>query len=114
MSRVLFSDTITLYQKNGDIYERVVINGVQWRQRIDRVSDSGKLSMTTSTSVTLPDGVSDEIKPGDVIVPGVGPEITDAYSIAALRADYGGYCTVQAVADNRNRPKLRHRRVTAV
>lgn len=114
MSRVLFNDTITLYRKNGDDYERIVIDGVQWRQRIDRVSDGGKISMATSTSITLPDGVNEEIKPGDVIVPGIAPAITDVYSIAALRADYGGYCTVQAVADNRNRPKLKHRRVTAV
>lgn len=114
MSRVLFSDTITLYRKSGDNYERVVLNGVQWRQKIERANDGGKLVLTTVTSVTLPDGVGGDIKPGDVIVPGIAPDLTDDYSIAALRAEHDGYCTVQAIADNRNRPQLKHRRVTAV
>lgn len=111
---VLFSDTVTLYRCNGDIFERVVMKGVQWRQKIERINDGGKLVISAETSVTIPGEIDTEVRPGDVLVLGVAPELTDEYTVASLRADHETYCTVQAVADNRNRPKLKHRRVRAV
>lgn len=111
---VLFSDTVTLYRRNGDIFERVVMNGVQWRQKIERINAGGKLAISAGTSVTIPGEIDAEVHPGDVMVLGIAPELTDEYTVASLRAEHETYCTVQSIADNRNRPKLKHRRVTAV
>ncbi len=111
---VLFGDVVTLYSRVGDAYARVVLNGVQWRQKIERVNEGGRLVPSTVVSVTIPDGIDAEVKPGDVMILGVGPELTDEYTVSALRAEYTTYSTVQSVADNRLRPRLKHRRVTGV
>lgn len=113
MTHPLFADTVTVYRKNGDQYTRHVLKGVQWRQKIERLNDNGKIAIATVTSVTIPDGVEMAVKPGDVLVLGVGPELTDEYTIARLRADNTTYCTVKAVADNTRRPRLKHWKVTA-
>lgn len=114
MTHPLFSDTVTAYQKNGEQYTRHVLKGVQWRQKTERLNDNGKLAIATVTSVTIPEGVKMAVKPGDVLVLGVGPEITDEYTIARLRAENTTYCTVKAIADNTLRPRLKHWKVTAV
>lgn len=110
----LFTDTVTLYRRNGEQYVRCVLRGVQWRQKVERANDDGKLSMVSVTSVTIPDGISEQIRPGDVLVLGVWPGIGEGYGIARLRAECETYCTVRTVTDNRLRPHLKHRRVTAV
>lgn len=110
----LFTDTATVYRKNGEQYTRHVLNGVQWRQKTERLNDNGKLALAQVTSVTFPEGVEMAVKPGDVLVLGVGPEITGEYTIARLKADHETYCTVKTVADNTPRPRLKHRKVTAV
>jgi hypothetical protein len=51
---------------------------------------------------------------GDVLVHGSGPQLTGAYTIADLRRESPSYCTVQAVADNTLRPRLKHWRIEAV
>ena len=114
MTHPLFADTVTVYSKNGDQYARHVLKGVQWRQKIERLNDNGKIAIATVTSVTIPEGVEMAVKPGDVLVLDVGPELTDEYTIARLRAEYESYCTVKAVADNTRRPRLKHWKVTAV
>lgn len=114
MTHPLFSDTVTAYRKNGEQYTRRVLNGVQWRQKIERLNDNGTLALATVASVTIPEGADMAVKPGDVLVLGVGPELTDEYTIARLRADNDTYCTVRAVADNTRRPRLKHWKVTAV
>ncbi|MBR6709093.1 MAG: hypothetical protein IKL84_05380 [Clostridia bacterium] len=114
MTHPLFADTVTVYSKNGDQYTRHVLKGVQWRQKIERLNDNGKIAIATVTSVTIPEGVGMATKPGNVLVLGVGPELTDEYTIARLRADNESYCTVKAVADNTRRPQLKHWKVKAV
>ena len=114
VSNSLFTDTITLYCKNGEQYERHVLTGVQWRQKIERLNDDGKLTLATVTSVTVPGEIAAPIKPGDVMVLGTGPKLAADYSIAKLKADFDTYCTVRAVADNTRRPQLKHRKVMAV
>ena len=124
MSNAHFGDNATLYRKarvNGaDIYARYELRGVQWRQKIVReASDGGRYSVRTITSMTIPaDTIGADMFPGpmqgDVLVHGSGPQITDAYTIADLRREHPSYCTVQAVADNTLRPRLKHWRIEAV
>lgn len=119
-----FGDNATLYRKarvNGaEIYARYELRGVQWRQKIVReASEGGRYSVRTATSVTIPaDTIGADMFPGpmqgDVLVLGNGPDITGDYSIAELRKDYSSYCTVQAVANNTLRPRLKHWRIEAV
>lgn len=114
MSHPLFSDTVTAYRREGDGYVRRVLENVQWRQKTERLNDGGKLSLATVTSVTIPQATASDIAPGDVMVLGTGPQITAEYSIARLRAEHTTYCTVKTVADNTLRPRLKHKKVTAV
>lgn len=114
MTHTLFADTVTVYRKNGDQYTRRVLNGVQWRQKIERLNDNGKLSLVTVTSVTIPGEGTAPVKPGDVLVLGEGPELTDVLTIARLKTENETYCTVKGVADNTRRPRLKHWKVTAV
>ena len=100
MTHPLFADTVTVYSKNGDQYTRHVLKGVQWRQKTERLNDNGKLSLVT-------------VKPGDVLILGEGPELTESYTIARLKAENDTYCTVKGVADNTRRPQLKHWKVTA-
>ena len=124
MSNAHFGDNATLYRKarvNGaEIYARYELRGVQWRQKIVReASEGGRYSVRTATSVTIPaDTIGADMFPGpmqgDVLVHGSGPQLTGAYTIADLRRENPSYCTVQAVADNTLRPRLKHWRVEAV
>lgn len=114
MTNPLFTDTVTVYRKDGEQYSRHIMSGVQWRQKTERLNDNGKIALATVTSVTIPDGVKTPVKPGDVLVLGTGPEITGEYSIARLKAENETYCTVKGVADNTRRPRLKHWKVTAV
>lgn len=123
MIHPLFCDTVTLYHKNGDAYTRHILRGVQWRQKAERVSrdalsTQGTFVFQTVTTVTIPVSVSagKTISPisGDVLILGIGPDVTHEYTIAHLRADYSSYCTVRAVSDNTQRPRLKHWKVYAV
>lgn len=124
MSNAHFGDNATLYRKarvNGaEIYARYELRGVQWRQKIVReASEGGRYSVRTATSVTIPaDTIGADMFPGpmqgDVLVHGSGPQLTEAYTIADLRRESPSYCTVQAVADNTLRPRLKHWRIEAV
>ena len=114
MTHPLFTDTVTVYRKEGERYIRHVLAGVQWRQKTERLNDNGKLSLVTVTSVTIPGEGAAPVKPGDVLILGKGPEITEAYTIARLKAENETYCTVKGVADNTRRPRLKHWKVTAV
>lgn len=114
MTHPLFSDTVTVYRKNGEQYDRHVLEGVQWQQKTERMNDGGKLALAAMTSVTIPESAGMAVKPGDVLVLGTGPEITGEYTIARLRAEDETYCTVRTVADNTLRPRLKHWKVMAV
>lgn len=122
MKTPLFGDTITLYKKQDESYTRHVIEGVQWRQKAERYGfqrgTAGVFDMKTVTSVTIPAGNMQNVpvhpSEGDVLILGMGPELTSLYTIADLKRDHASYCTVRAIADNTMRPKLKHWKVTAV
>ena len=114
MMRPLFSDTVTVYHREGDAFVRYVLHGVQWRQKVERLNDNGRLSMVTVTGVTIPESVETVVGVGDVLILGEAAELTQEYTIAQLKKDYPTYCTVKSITDNTHRGRLKHRKVTAV
>lgn len=122
MTHPLFGDVVTLYHKENDQYSRYVIDGVQWRQKIERFAcqrgQAGVFDLKTVTTVTIPVITLNPFKitprEGDVLVLGVGPKLSDSYTIATLKSDFASYCTVRSIADNTVRPRLKHWKVGAV
>ncbi len=114
MTHPLFSDTVTVYHREGDLFTRYVLCGVQWRQKTERLNDNGRLSTVTVTSVTVPEDVSMTVRAGDVLVLGEAAELTQEYGIAQMKKDYPTYCTVKSITDNTRRSRLKHWKVTAV
>ncbi len=110
----LFGDTVTVYHREGDLFTRHVLRGVQWRQKADRLNDNGKLSLVTVTSVTIPNSEGMPVRIGDVLVLGEAKELSQEYTIAQLKNEHPTYCTVRSIADNTRRARLRHWKVTAV
>ncbi len=138
-----FTDVMTVYnyrqEADGEHWERSVIRGVQWRHGKRRViADKGVFSDGPEESVTVdfrrgytgnPSYLPPEeyrkaerveefwtLDPADgtdVIICGeIFREVGKDYSISQLKRDYAGF-TVVSVADNRNRPRLKHIRVVA-
>lgn len=114
-----FADqTVTLYHKHNDLYLRFVLNGVSWRQKLERTSNNnGRFDIVSSTVVVIPATVDNHtnisLHEGDVLVLGVGPMITDGFCISDLKATNSTYCTVKSVLDNRASPFLKHIKVVA-
>lgn len=114
MRHPLFSDTVTVYHREGEHFVRHVMRGVQWRQKVERINDNGKLSLATVTSVTVPAELEMVMRMGDVLVLGEADEFTQEYTIAQLKKDCPTYCTIKSIADNTRRARLKHWKVTAV
>ena len=124
-----FTDVMTVYnyrqEADGEHWERSVIRGVQWRHGKRRViADKGVFSDGPEESVTVDfrrgyTGNPSYLPPEEyrkaerveefwTLDPADGKD----YSISQLKRDYAGF-TVVSVADNRNRPRLKHIRVVA-
>lgn len=121
--KIYFTDTVTIYHRTvdpvtkDDVFQRVVVPNVMARWRTDRnVDSSGVVSLAQSLSVTiLPDtDPGDMMQTGDYLLVGDGPELTDSYTLKQLRCDWPRLAQIQAIADNRNKPHLKHRRVECV
>lgn len=128
MSSALFTDTVTLFNHHKGEWHKTVLPGVQWTDKITKTVDSdGKITITPEVSLTVP------VRPGyvepkaytgegftfgtgnlDVIVRGEIPEeITQEFTITALRKKYDHAATIYGVADNTNRGMLKHWKVNA-
>lgn len=121
--RQYFTDVVTVYHKTineitkDDEFERVVVNKVMARYVIDRSIDtSGIVNISRTLSVTiLPETDPDsKIAIGDYLLIGEGPELSEAYKLKQLRSDYDSLSQIKAIADNRNKPYLKHRRLDCV
>lgn len=113
------NQTITLYHKQDDVYTRFVLNGVSWRQKVERTSNNnGRFDITSSTVVIIPATLANatniSLREGDVFVFGVGPNITKNFKISALKSENPTYCTIKSVSDNTTSPFLKHFKVVAV
>lgn len=130
----MFSDVVTLYNHMpGDAWSRTVISGAMWRKQAISSVSSGKVTIGRQITVTIPKDVykADKtyVKPEvytdpeteftlregarDYIAHGETPEITDDFDIDTLLARYEVGAS-QIVADNTERDRLRHWRITAV
>ena len=127
MSELLFTDTVTIYNRYGDTWKRTVLEGVQWKEKYEHaIADNGALQVARYVSVTVPfrsgyvpaknyqgDGFTFGLGNQDFIIYGDVPElITGSKSLSDLRKKCD-VLTVCAVADNTNRANLKHWRVTA-
>lgn len=110
----IFTDVCTLFMRSADSWNRVLLRGVHFRQRVEKVNDNGRLSLVTVTTVTVPARISTPIAPGDVLILGNVQDIPEGGTIATLQRENDTFCTVKSVADNRNRAHLKHRKVVAV
>lgn len=137
MKTPLFTDTVTLYNHyrdstRTDKWQRTVLRGVQYRDNQDAEATETGLKLYESVSLTIPADVDagkrHYLSPEafaasanrecywtlnaagnqDVVVYGECPaEITEEYSLASLKKEYG-FVTVKAVRDNTLRRLLKH------
>lgn len=121
--RQYFTDTVTVYhrrvdgQTKDDVFTRVVVRGAMYRRKMERTVDTGGVvRLTESTSVTfLPENDPGALLGvGDMLVRGEGRALTDDYTLRDLRREHPELCEVRAIADNRNRPCLKHRRAVCL
>lgn len=120
-----FTDTITVYSLgsvvNDDHYwERYVIKGCQWREKIVRTTDSsGKVFKTKEISVTIP--IKGDMKNRlffstagkDIIVLGECPMINVSNrEFENIKKNYY-YFTIRMITDNSRRDRLKHWRFTS-
>lgn len=133
-----FTDTITVfnhYKENGhDKWLRTVLKGCQWRRKIVRTVDSGgKVIKTNEVSITIPmrDGYKvaiDWVRLADkasywtidteysldmIVLGEVKIELSEAYPPKNLKRDYPDVITAKTLADNTNRDRLKHWKVTS-
>ena len=127
MSDLIFTDTVTVYNKCEDTWKRTVLEGVQWKEKHEQnIADNGTLQIAKYVSITVPfrpgyvpaklyqgDGFTFGLSNQDFIVYGDIPELlTGSKSLSDLRKKHE-VLTICAVADNTNRASLKHWRVTA-
>lgn len=105
----LFTDTMTAYHYDGSAWERTVIRGVQWREKVERVDANGQRTLNRVVSVTIPFDVSLTADGNTVLLPGEHPDISN---IKEIRTQ-DGYCTVKAISNNMLRARLKHWKVIA-
>lgn len=134
-----FTDVMTVYnhykEDGKDLYKRTVVKGVQWsHNRTQTTISSGAITERKVESITIDFsrayGNEEYINPvefkkqttksgwtlnakdnQDILVLGIGEDITDAYTIKHLREDFQYYGTVSEVSDNRNRDLLKNIKV---
>lgn len=115
----VFTDTVTIYQKQVDGYKRTVVEGVQWAEKVEKSLATGKLTLTKTTTVTFPEEVLDKIDLStfteeDAIF--LGPltdEITTVKGsrISDLLVSHRSSGIIRSVNDNSNRDLLKNIKV---
>lgn len=141
MNTLLFTDTITLYNRyregRTDKWQRTVIHNTQYREKVEKSVDAQGLHVAQTISLTIPvdadAGGRHYLSPTlftgsehrenywtldaahglDVIVLGeCDAELSDAYTLDTLKAEHG-YATLRAVTDNTVRTNGKHWKVIA-
>lgn len=115
----LFTDTVTIYQKQSDeTWTRTVVSGVQWSDKSEKTNVNGQISVAKYVSLTFPRGTFEKLKfepytDEDAIVYG---EVTDMVTTEKghrisdlLKSHKGGI--IQSVNDNSNRDYLKNVKV---
>lgn len=115
----LFTDTITIYQKQAESWKMTVIKGVQWFDKTDKSLVNGKLTTAKSTTITLPEDVLEQVNLStfteeDAVFWGeVSDEVTGEKGsrISDLLAKYPKSGIIRSVNDNSNRDLLKNIKV---
>lgn len=116
----LNTDTITLYNRISDTeWERTVIEGVQWTDKVERTNTDGVLSIVKYASVTFFEGTYDGLvlnsaNEEDCIVYGAVADVVDGNRgsrISDLLKKYPRSGRIKAVNDNSNRDFLKNIKV---
>lgn len=50
----IFTDTVTIYHREGNGWTRLVVEGVQWSDRYEKVVEAGRLSFVRFAIITFP------------------------------------------------------------
>jgi len=121
----LFTDTVTVYNQISDAeWRRTVVKGVQWKDKVEKVSADGVISITQYASVTFPKGTYETItlSPAaeqDCIVYGETDESIKingerGHRISDLQKQYPRSGMIKAVNDNTKRRYLQNMKVVIV
>lgn len=114
-----FTDVVTVYhrsvdpQTRGDVFTRCVVRGCMYRRKAVRTVDSsGVVRLSDETHVTfLPKADPGALLcVGDLVAKGACGGLNAAYTIKHLRRDHPELSEVRSLADNRDRPYLKHRK----
>lgn len=127
MDNILFTDTITLFNRIGETWHKTVLKNVQWIEKQEKSSDdNGIFSIVNYVEITVPyrdgyvqnndykgSGFTFGVENLDFVVYGDIPEeLTDSKSLSELKVKYQVY-TVHGFSNNTLRPYLKHWRVIA-
>lgn len=111
---MIFTDTVTWYHHEDGRWERVVLEGVQWKSKSEVTIDSnGSLQVVDYASITIPfTGEKYEFGTDnlDLMVLGVCQEEVYEQTFREI-ADLG--VTIKSVSDNTHRDHLKHWRIIA-
>lgn len=119
----LFNDTVTIFNKRMDgetaVWDRTVVNGVQWSDTDQKNENGGKISVAHYTNVTFPEGTYDGLilnaaNEEDAIFYGeVDATIEDkkGHRLSDLMSQYPKSGRIKSVNDNTNRDLLKNIKV---
>lgn len=115
----LFNDTVTLYQKQAEGYKITVLRGVQWSDVVDKTIVNGKLTLTKSANITIPENKISEVDLAsyteeDAIFFGeIQEEVTDVKGsrLSDLLKALPKSGIIRTVNDNTNRDRLKNIKV---
>ena len=122
----LFTDTVTIYKKtttttNGvttESWSRIVVNGVQWSDKFERLNNAGKMEIARYAIVTFPEGTYEglDLAPAeeDAIFYGtVTEEVTSVkgHRLSDLLEAHARSGRIKSVNDNANRTLLKNIKV---
>ena len=115
----LFNDTVTLYQKQAEGYKITVLKGVQWSDVVDKTIVNGKLTLTKSANITIPEDKISEVDLAsyteeDAIFFGEIQEgVTDEKGsrLSDLLKAFPKSGIIRTVNDNTNRDRLKNIKV---
>lgn len=115
----LFNDTVTLYQKQAEGYKITVLKGVQWSDVVDKTIVNGKLTLTKSANITIPEDKISEVDLAsyteeDAIFFGeIQEEVTDEKGsrLSDLLKAFPKSGIIRTVNDNTNRDRLKNIKV---
>ncbi len=115
----LFTDTVTVYQKQGTAWLRTVVSGVQWSDVVDKSLATGKMQLHKSANITFPEQTLGQIDLSsfteeDAIFYGTiegTPTTTSGSRLSDLLKANPKSGIIRSVNDNSNREMLKNIKV---